>query len=457
MRNGVIAGFYRKIQRFFTQGNQRSVKLKKHISASLFIKGGNILIGFLIVPLTIGYVSSEQYGIWLTLTSVVAWFNFFDIGLGNGLRNKFAESVAKGDHVAAQAFVSTTYALLTMVSFAMLTIFWIANSFIKWEIVLNAPGLGEELSSVALIVFSFFCLTFILKLINTLIQANQRPSLVGFINFLTNIISLGIIFILTKLTQGNLIYLSLALSLSPVLIFSIATLYFFKNDFKAYRPSINKVDFSYVKDIFGLGWQFFIIQIVGIIIFSTDNMIITQLYGPQQVTPYNIAFKYFGIITKVFTIISTPFWSAYTDAFFKNEIKWILKANKSLVRIWMTMVIVGIFLLIVSNHFYHFWVPEVEVPFILSIMMCIYVIYHAWGIPFVIFINGVGRIRLQLIFSIIGGVLNIPLSIFLAKYVEMGTAGVILATSICISYGPIIGPIQFKKIINQKAKGVWNK
>ena len=90
-------------------------------------------------------------------------------------------------------------------------------------------------------------------------------------------------------------------------------------------------------------------------------------------------------------------------------------------------------------------------------MMCIYVLVLAWGNIFVNFINGVGKIQLQLYIGIAGTLLNIPLSYFFAKNLGMGVAGVISATIVCIAFGPIFAPIQFKKIINGTATGIWNK
>ena len=74
------------IYRFFNQGSERTVKAKKNILLMLLIKGGNILIGVLLVPITLGYVDTDCYGIWLTLSSMVLWISFFDIGLNNGLK-----------------------------------------------------------------------------------------------------------------------------------------------------------------------------------------------------------------------------------------------------------------------------------------------------------------------------------------------------------------------------------
>ena len=111
------------IRNIITLGSERSVKAKKNIIGMLFFKGGNILIGLLIVPMTINYVDSENYGIWLTLSSMVAWMSFFNIGLNNGLKNKLGEALAKGDLLLGKKYVSTTYALLCLIFIPLMFIF----------------------------------------------------------------------------------------------------------------------------------------------------------------------------------------------------------------------------------------------------------------------------------------------------------------------------------------------
>lgn len=110
-----------------------------------------------------------------------------------------------------------------------------------------------------------------------------------------------------------------------------------------------------------------------------------------------------------------------------------------------------------SSYFYKFWVPEIEVPLLLSIIMCVYVNVLTWGNIFVVFINGVGKIQLQLIIGIVSMIINIPLSYFFASTLGLESAGVILASIISVAYGPVLAPIQFKKIINGTATGLWNK
>ena len=426
--------------------------------ASFFIKGGSILISFFIVPITLGYVDEEIYGIWLTLSSVVAWFSFFDIGLGNGLRNRLAEAWARGDTEKARAYVSTTYAIFLLIFLSLLSIFLVVSQFIDWTKVLNTTiGKAGNLEAVVIVTFSFFCINFVLKLIYTVFLADQRPALKGLMNLIANFISLIVILVLTKTTEGSLLYLAVTIGLSPLIVLIFSNFYFFNKDYKTVRPSFKYIKWKYLNDITGLGIKFFIISISGLIIFSTDNLIITQIFSPKEVTPYNIAFKYFQLIFTVFTIISSPLRSAYTEAYTKEEMKWITQTNRKLFRAWGIMLVVSLFMLAFSKIFYGIWVPGVEVPFILSLFMWVFVMTRSYGNIYVAFINGVGKIKLQLIAAIVGAILNIPLSYFFAKTLEFGTAGVIMASIICIGFGPILAPIQFKRIINGTATGIWNR
>ena len=446
------------VKRFFTEGPQRSLKAKRNIIASFLVKGGSLLISFMLVPMTIDYVSKDQYGIWLTLSSVIGWFTFFDIGLDRGLQNKFAESIAKGNKEAARIYLSSTYAILGIISLALLGIFFLINPFLNWGSILNAPTLAKELSLVSLVVFSFFCINFVLQLTQTIFRADQRPSLVGFTNMLSNLLTLGIIFLLTQFTKGSLINLALAMGLAPLIVWGIVTIYFYRKDYKEYIPAIKYVRRSHYKELMNTGFQFFMVQVLGVVIYSTDNMIVTQIFGPSEVPAYDASFRLFGVISQVGYIAYSPFWAAFTDAYHSKDFDWIWKTNKNLIKIWAVIVGASLVMLLLAQPFYDLWLKgKVEVPVSLDVFMCLYVNTLSFGGIFAMFVNGVGKVRLQIICTVIGGLANIPLSIFLAKNMGMGLSGIILASTICSFYSPIFGPIQFRKIMNGTAKGIWNK
>jgi O-antigen/teichoic acid export membrane protein len=445
------------VRDFFTKGNQRSINAKKNIVFIAILKGLSIAISLFLVPITIHYVNPTRYGIWLTLSSIVGWFNFFDIGLGNGLRNKFAEAVASGKTELARTYVSTTYAILIIIIAIILFLFFCINPFLDWTKILNTPvGMSGELRSLALIVFTFFCLEFVMQLMTTIITANQQPAKASVFGFLGNLFSLAIIFILTKTTSGNLIYLGTVFSVTPVLVLVSSSIWFYTHSYKQYAPSVKFVKFHYARDLMSLGIKFFVIQMAAVIFYQTSNIIIAHLFGPTEVTPYNIAYKYFGVITMSLSIIMLPLWSAYTEAWVKKDISWIKNTINKLILIWGLIVIGVTIMLLCSTFIYRMWVgKEIKVSISISVVMAAYVIVNGWCGIFSQFLNGVGKIKLQLYISTIGAILNIPLAIFLGKY--FGIYGVLLSTVILSTISAISSPIQYKKLINNTASGIWNK
>ncbi len=437
------------------KGHQRSVKAKKNILASFVIRGFNIAISLILVPLTIHYVNPTQYGVWLTLSSIIGWFTFFDIGFGNGLRNKFAEAIAKGEYELARIYLSTTYAILSIIIACVLIVFFFVNPFLNWSVILNAPvSMAAELSTLALLVFVFFCLQFVLQLITTIITANQQPAKASFFNFLGSLFSLAIIFILTKTTSGNLIFLGLSLGVTPVLVLTASSIWFYTHDYKKYAPAFKYIKFAYARDLMSLGVKFFIIQIAAIIFYETSNLIIAQLFGPAEVTSYNIAYKYFGIIPMLMAIITTPFWSAFTEAWVKRDIHWIKSTMKRLRFLCLTLSIVTFIMLLFSGFVYQLWVgKEIIISLSLSASIASYVMINAWNAIHSQFLNGVGKIKLQLYFALGGSLINIPLAIYLGK--NLGIYGVVLSTTIISVVVAVFSPIQYQKIINNKATGIW--
>ncbi len=205
-----------------------------------------------------------------------------------------------------------------------------------------------------------------------------------------------------------------------------------------------------------LGIKFFIIQMAAVIFYQTSNIIIAHLFGPEQVTPYNIAYKYFSVITMSFTILMVPLWSAYTEAWIKKDMSWIKNSINKLIIIWVLIALAVLIMFIFSAFIYRMWVgKEIKVPISVSATMAIYVIVNGWCGIFSQFLNGVGKIKLQLYISTLGALINIPLAIFLGKH--LGIYGILLSTVILSAVSAVSSPIQYKKLINNKATGIWNK
>ena len=376
------------------------------------------------------------------------------------MRNKFAEAKAQGEDNLAQIYVSTTYAVLAIIFFIVWVIFLIANHFLNWSHILNIPAdMEAEISILAIIVFTYFCIQFVLRVITTLVIADQQPAKSSLIDVFGQIISLIFILVLVKTTEGSLVKLGIALCLSPLLVLTGANLIFFRRAFKKYRPRISKIKFIYAKGLFNIGIIFFIIQIAGVVQYETANIIIARSFGTSQVTSYNIVYKYFGMLNMVFAIFLSPFWSASTEAYLKKEIRWIKNAMNKYNKLNLLIFAIGSIMLILSQDVYRLWLGKgtVAIGFSLSLWGFLYFNVTMFASKYVNFLNGINALRIQFWSSLISPLLYIAVAYLLIDYFKMGVYALFIASILANFNGYILSPLQYHMVINKNRKGIWIK
>lgn len=449
---------YQRIRTRLSRSSERSKEALRQIALSVCAKSISIVVPLLIVPLTINYVNPTQYGIWLTLSSIIAWVSFLDLGLGNGFRNKFAEAKAKDDKLLARKYVSTTYFAISTVVVIALIALYIANKYINWSTVLKVDAsYSEELHKVFAVVCGFFCLNLIFNIFSSLLSADQKTGIAAVIHGVGQLCSLAVIWVLTQTTEGSLLNLALYFSGVPCIVLFIASIIAFVfTRYKEYAPRISLIDLSLVKNILSLGIKFFLIFLSSIAIFQIVNIVLSREIGPTAVTEYNIAYKYFGVLYSCISIIVAPFWSAFTDAYFREDFIWMRQTTRKLEKTWWLSIVVGVAMLAVSGWVYKFWIGDsVEVSFFLSVGVLVYVLAQSLGSIYMHIINGLGTIRLQLIIYCAFALVSWPLLNLLCR--TIGIAGIVILPSIVYLTQAIVCKIQITKVLNHTAKGIWLK
>jgi Na+-driven multidrug efflux pump len=74
--------------------------------------------------------------------------------------------------------------------------------------------------------------------------------------------------------------------------------------------------------------------------------------------------------------------------------------------------------------------------------MAAYTIVSVWNSIYATFINGTGRIKMEMVAAVFGGLLNIPLSVFLVRNMGMGVAGIPASACISLLMFAVLAPIQ---------------
>ncbi|MFV8370422.1 lipopolysaccharide biosynthesis protein [Flavobacterium sp. LB2R40] len=442
-----------------SDSSQRTQSIKKEIAYSFLVKIVSVVTGLLSVPLIIDFLDKERYGIWLTLSSVFAWLSFFDVGIGNGLRNKLTEALAVNDKKLAQEYVSTTFVMVSLIFGALIILFQIINPFIDWQSILKIDTISSnELYVFTSLILTLFLLRFIFQLIGVVYIANQKPSMNNIIVTLGNFLSFLFILLLYYISNsGSLLLLGVVLTGIPLLVLIFANILAFNGSYNFLRPRWNSIKMEHTKILLNLGVKFFLIQIAAILLFSTANIITIRIFNPSEVVVFSSSLMYFQLPIMVYGIIMAPIWSAVTDAYVKKDTHWLKYTLKKLNKISLLFAIGIILMTVISPLVYQVWLGDrVKIPFIVTLSMAIFSMVNVFLAPYTNFINGIGKMKLSTYLVIITFVVYVPLAVFLAKMFD-SVAGIMFATCLLNITGLYFQPKQVHKILNNNANGIWNE
>lgn len=456
--NFAIPGLYKKLVAGDGNGNPLAANIKKNILGGLAVKGLSIIVNLLYVPLLINYLDSERYGIWIAITSFLTWFQFFDIGIGNGLRNKLTQALVNKEYDLAKSLISTAYVLVFLIFTGVAILYTLVASSIDWAGFLNVKRIGNpELQMLILIIFTSLCFTFVVQLVQPVLFATQKSAISAAFPAIGNLIGFLIILGLSRTNLPPLMTAGFVLSVVPFITFFIGSIIIFNTSLKHIKPGLKYIDFSKARGITSLGLKFLFIQIAAVVLNSSTSLILIKLFGPEEVTVYNIVFKYFQVMVILNTIVVTPMWSGFTEMLERQDFDMMRKAIKKMNRISLLLTGGLLVMALLSPWVFELWIGNaVKIPIGITCIMAIYFIQILFIAVYNMFINGSGKIKLAMYFTVFEIVVFILLAYFLGKYI-MGIYGVIAASIITKSFTFVLQYVQVNKIINGKATGIWNE
>jgi O-antigen/teichoic acid export membrane protein len=436
---------------YFARRSSRTQSIVKNIGVGFTAKGLGFLISFLQIPITLSVLSKTDYGVWLTLFSAVSWVLFLDVGLASGLRNKLTEALSEGNTLKAKTYVSTTYLALTGIFSAVIVVFSLVSFFLPWSRLLNSPpSLDSQLVPVVYICCIATFANFVVAIIHIVFAAHQQTGKSNVILFIGQVAIL-IAILLIKYLKLNppFFYTALAFSCTPLLINLVVSLFMYKGKFAAIAPTIHYFKRAYLNDILSIGVKFFVIQIAVLVIFTTDNFLLSHLFAPESVAYYNITYKYFSLIAIAFAIISEPLWSMYTDAYKCNDIAWINNNIKNLLKILGMLVVAVALMVSFSKPVFTLWVgKEMAPPLMLTLLLSVYFLQTIWNNIFVIPLNSIGKLDWQMYASIFAGIINVPLAILISKVLHNPSA-IVLANICSLILGSVMSYKQYNKFFKK--------
>lgn len=403
--------------------------------AQVFTKGVSALTILVSVPLTLNYLGTERFGMWMTISSVVLMLGFADLGMGLGLMNAVSEAHGREDRQAAVNSVSSGFVMLSTVALVILAGFALAYPFIPW------PGLFNVKSQIAVQeagpAMAVFVACFALNLPLGVVQRVQMGYQEGFVNSLWESAGkvLGLLGLLLVIyLQAGLVWLVLAVAGAPVLAWLFNSLILFGFRRPWLRPRWNQANFAGAAKIFRIGIMFFFLQITVSLAFTSDNLVAAQVIGPEAVAQYSVAYRMFSVAMLMASLLAGPLWPAYGEALARGDIPWV---KRTLIRsLVITIFIAGIpslFFVILGPWIIQLWVGSgITISFLLLLGLGLWTTMSAVGHAMAMFLNGANILRFQVVCGLIMAVSALGAKIWLAK--TIGLPGIIWGTIIAFFF-----------------------
>jgi len=429
----------------------RRVALTAVASAGAKVVG--VVTMLIAVPLTLHYLGSERYGMWMTINSIVAMMSFANLGMGLGVMNAVSEAHGREDRQAAVRYVSSGFFMLSAVALFILIGFAVVYPMIPWQRVfqVTSPQAIREAGPA----LGIFLVCFAANLPLGMVQQVQLGYQEGFINSLWESAGkvLGLVGLLLVIyLKAGLVWLVLAVAGAPVLAWLSNSIFLYGCSRPWLGPRFRNYHGTSARKVLHTGLFFFILQMGLVLIYGSDNLIITQFLGPDEVTQYAIPYQMFSQALVIFNIIYAPLWPAYAEAMTRGDMNWVQKTlGRSLKIILLSTGVISLVLVIFGNQLLHFWVgPTISPPLLLNLGLGLWMLILAFGSAMSILLNAANIFRFQIIFIFLTFIFSVVFKCLFVYYFKLPGIiwGTILAFSIffIIPYSLLIYKMFYKEL-----------
>lgn len=424
--------------------------LGRSMSRAMVYKGISMALSLVYVPVVLNYLGDYKYGVWASILNILSWISYFDLGIGNGLRNRLSESLASSTpRISPKVLVSSAYAILMGVVAIVAVVCGVAIAFVDWPALLSAWNVDESLLCVVELSFLGMCFSFVLTLCNSVYYALQKAQVVNLISVCQQAVMLLSVWLLSLTGTSSLTAVAVFYVLSNILVYGVFTVYVFARN-RSLAPSPRCCSREVAKDVGGLGIMFFVAQIATLVLFTTDNLIVSNLFGPEQVTVYATANKVFTVLPSLFAALVVPIWSKTTVDYARGDIVEI-RASLSKMRRLFAVATMGVIIMVVAfKPVVQLWLGrDLGFENSLVILMGVYAVIYMWNAIYSQIVNGLALVGFIAAIAFVQLVVNIPLSIFLASSCGLGVNGVLLGTIIAMLIHSVTYPFYCKRALDR--------
>jgi O-antigen/teichoic acid export membrane protein len=391
-----------------------------------------MLTMFVSYPMTLHYLGSERFGLWMIVSSFNMAISFADLGLGNGLLTVVAESSGRDDYAAIRQAISSAYLIVSLIAALIMISLGLSafHSFWPDALSIHEPGTIAQLPYALFAFAACFTINIPLSLATKIQSGMQEGYIAALWQAAGSILSLLLI-VGAVLVHADVATLILAFMGGGIIanMFNSILLYMRRPEI---RPRLNSVSPMMVKTLLRTGMAFFFLQLVISLSFGYDSVVIARSLGAVSVVQWAVPERLFSVIGILSAFALQPLWPAYREAIGRGDMDWVrLAFRNSLLLTVGGATLLAVILTLVAPFVIPLWVghaihPSLWVVASFGLWRIIDATYNC----LTTFLNGLGRLRLQMWVTSIVSAVMLSLKIILVSMI--GVAGVPLGAAAAV-------------------------
>jgi O-antigen/teichoic acid export membrane protein len=385
---------------------------------------------FLLTPFILVQLGTTSYGLWVLVSSVVAYSSLLDLGIAGAVIKYTAEYRARGEEEQAHRLVATAlclYAVLGLIAIAIsVAIAPIFPSLFNLPPAEHATATWLVLLMGSSVGISIPCTT-----TTAVLQGLHRHDIVNLISTI-GVLLAAVATVAVLLLDGGVVGM-VAVSIPIPLIMQVPSIWFINRIAPELQFGWRGAKRSLVHTVFSFSSWLFMGQIAGRLKAKTDEIVIATFLPISAIAPYAIALRLSEsaqILTDQFMKILLPLAS---ELHAENDQGRLRSLYITSTRLTLAIFLpVGCTLIVLARPILTLWVGAAYAGFahlVLILTLANFIDISLW--PAGLILQGMSRYRTLAVMSMCTAVANLALSIVLVR--RWGLTGVALGTLIPIT------------------------
>ena len=413
------------------RSDERYRRIVLTTASSVAVRTAGVVAGLVAVPLLLGFLGKERYGLWTAVTSIVTWASLFDLGLSNGLVNLVARAHGREDRAEARAAFATAFTALLGIALVLGLGLVLLLPAVSWSSFLGAQGVMDEGTvrwSVAAAAGAFL-VGLPLGVVPQLYAGYQRTYVVNAFALVGTVASLAAL-VAAVLLGAPMPVLVLCLS-SGALMSSGLALAHARRAFHWIALGPSHATRHALRELTRRSIPIVLFQLGALAVNETQVIILARRCGLSLVTDYSVAFRLYAVLISLIQLGTASFLPPLREARERGDHAWGVRAFRNLLSVRMMLsVAAGIGLVALGNLVLRFWLGRDDMRFGLEVWgaFAILLLAAVWSTAFSDLLWIMDRLWPLVGLVLLNGLLTVGLTWWLAP--THGVPGVVLASVI---------------------------